>query len=84
MSYGDSGRVYAADAVGGSYWDYAAFIEVSLLRLTAGRYQEDWHFALSVGVGKRPGLAVSTLHDRPFEQTPRRGKLAPIMSVSDI
>lgn len=45
LAYGDSVGAQGSNEVKGSYQDYMAFIEVSLLRLMVGRYQEDWSFA---------------------------------------
>jgi hypothetical protein len=43
-AYGDSRKVSGSETVSGSYYDYQGFIEISLLRLTAGAYQEEWTF----------------------------------------
>lgn len=45
IAYGDSASVGGSDALKGSYYDYTGFVEVSLLRLMVGRYQEDWTFS---------------------------------------
>lgn len=44
LAYGDSRSVKGSDDLRGSYYDYMGFVEVSLLRLMVGRYQEDWSF----------------------------------------
>lgn len=44
-AYGDSKKAAGTDEVRGSYYDYMGFIEISLLRIMVGRYQEDWSFA---------------------------------------
>jgi hypothetical protein len=45
LQYGDGERIAGSDDLSGTYYDYTGFVEISLLRLMAGRYREDWSFA---------------------------------------
>ena len=49
LAYGDAKNPQGSDAIKGNYYDYQGFIEVSLLRLMVGRYQEDWKFGSATG-----------------------------------
>jgi hypothetical protein len=42
LKYGDAEGVQGSDALSGTYYDYMGFVEISLLRLMGGVYQEDW------------------------------------------
>lgn len=50
LAYGDALNPQGSADQRGTYYDYAGFVEVSLLRLMVGRYQEEWSFA-SLGEG---------------------------------
>lgn len=56
LAYGDSKRAQGSDDLKGSYYDYSGFVEVSLLRLMVGHYQEDWQFA---GLGEVQNVSES-------------------------
>jgi hypothetical protein len=45
LAYGDAKDFKGSDEIKGAYYDYSGFIEISLLRLMIGRYQEEWSFA---------------------------------------
>jgi hypothetical protein len=50
MVYGDSHGYKGSDATQhGSYYDYQGYIEISLLRFSAGPYREDWTTATPAG-----------------------------------
>lgn len=42
MKYGDSSGAKGTESLSGTYVDYMGFIEISLLRLMGGVYQEEW------------------------------------------
>lgn len=50
LAFGDAKSFKGSDEVRGTYVDYVGFVEVSLVRLTVGRYQEDWTVASGDGV----------------------------------
>lgn len=49
ISYMPSQSVLAEDKFQGSYFDYQGFVEVSLLRIIAGRYSETWRCECAQG-----------------------------------
>jgi hypothetical protein len=42
LAFGDSSSAQGSAAQKGTYYDYLAYIEISLLRLQGGLYQEEW------------------------------------------
>jgi hypothetical protein len=45
LQYGNSSTLQGDNGFAGTYYDYSAFIEISLLRLSVGNYREDWSFS---------------------------------------
>ena len=39
----------SSNTINGTYYEYSAYIEISLLRLVMGKYHEEWHFATLAG-----------------------------------
>lgn len=48
LKYGDSSGAKGSETLSGSYYDYMGFVEISLVRLMAGVYQEDWRMVRDV------------------------------------
>lgn len=57
LKFGDEVSVNT-DIVSGTYTDYLAYIEISLLRLTFGRYQEIWNIPDSDGISEVENLGI--------------------------
>src|SRR5690606_13045322 len=45
LQYGNGQSLKGDDGFKGAYYDYSAFIEISLLRLSVGNYHEAWSFS---------------------------------------
>ena len=48
LKYGDSAGAKGTDTLSGAYYDYMGFVEISLIRLMGGVYQEEWTLARDV------------------------------------